>query len=118
MGGELLQPSHNLCGSPLGLLQQLNIFLVLGALELDTVLQKGSHESRIEGWNLLLRCAGHVSLDVTQDLVGGLLGCEHTLLARVESFIKQHPQILLLRFDLKLLSAQLVFLLEIALVKV
>ena len=55
---------------------------------------------------------------MTQDLLGGFLGCARTLLAHVESFINQHLQILLLRFDLKLFSAQPVFLLGIALVKV
>ena len=36
--GEVLQPSDRLCGPPLDPLQQLHIFPVLGALDLDTVL--------------------------------------------------------------------------------
>ena len=44
-------------------------------------------------------------LDEAQDMVG-LLGCKHTLLAHIESFINQHPQILLLRAALKPFSAQ------------
>ena len=34
--GKVLQLSDHLCGPPLDLLQQLNVLLVLGALELDT----------------------------------------------------------------------------------
>ena len=37
--GEVLQPSRCLCDPPLDLLQQLHVFLVLGAPGLDTVLQ-------------------------------------------------------------------------------
>lgn len=38
--GEVLQPFDNLCGRPMDLLQQLYIFLVLGAQDMDSVLQK------------------------------------------------------------------------------
>ena len=37
--GEVLQPSDHLHGPPLEPLQQLHVFLVLGALDLDTVVQ-------------------------------------------------------------------------------
>ena len=47
--GEVLQPSDHLHGPPLDPLQQLHVLLVLGAPELDAVLQVGSHESRVEG---------------------------------------------------------------------
>jgi len=42
---EVLQHSDHLCGPPLDLLQQLHVFLVLGAPELDAVLQVGSMQS-------------------------------------------------------------------------
>jgi len=51
--GEELQPYNHLRGLPLDLLQQLQVLLPLGALELDAVLQLGSHESSIEGQNHL-----------------------------------------------------------------
>ena len=82
---EVLQPSDHLCG-PLDLLQQLHVFFVLWAPELDTVLQVGSHKSGVEGQNHVLRPAGHTSFAVTQATVG-LLGCKHILLAHVESSI-------------------------------
>ena len=78
----------------------------------------GSHESRVEGQNHLpLPAAGHTSLDATQDIVG-LLGCKHTLLAHVESFINQHPQILLLRAAPKPFSVQPVSVLGVTLTQV
>ena len=49
--GEVLQPSDQLHGPPLHPLQQLHVLLVLGAPELDALLQVGSHESRVEGQN-------------------------------------------------------------------
>ena len=56
--GEVLQPSDQLHGPPLDLLQRLHVLLVLGAPELDAVLQVRSHESRAEGHNHLPRPAG------------------------------------------------------------
>ena len=97
-------PSSSLKLFPLDLLQQLGGLIVLVVLELDTVLQVGSHESRIEGQNHLPLPGGYTALDATQDMVGHL-GCRSTLLAHVESFISQHPQILLLRAALKALNA-------------
>ncbi|KAK4813670.1 hypothetical protein QYF61_017637, partial [Mycteria americana] len=47
--GEVLQPSHHLRGPPLDSLQQVHVLLMLGAPELDTVLQVGSHKSGVEG---------------------------------------------------------------------
>ena len=46
--GEVLQPPDHLSGPPLDSLQQLPVFLVLGAPDLDTVLQMGPHEGRVE----------------------------------------------------------------------
>jgi len=72
-----------------------------------------SHKSGVEGQNRLPRPAAHAALDAAQDTVG-LLGWKHTLLARVESFINQHSQILLLRAALKPFSTQPVSLLGIS----
>jgi len=69
----------------------------------------GTHESRVEGLNLLPQLAGHATLDTV-----GLLGRKRTLLAHVESVINQHPQILLFRTALKPFSIQLVCVLGIA----
>ncbi|KAK4810201.1 hypothetical protein QYF61_011795 [Mycteria americana] len=94
--GEVFQPSDHFCGPPLDPLQQVHVFPVLRAPELDTVLQVGSHQSRVEGQNHLLQPAGHAAFDAAQDMVG-FLGCECTLLAHVQLFIHQYPQVLLCR---------------------
>ncbi|KAK4827897.1 hypothetical protein QYF61_022320 [Mycteria americana] len=65
--GEVLQPSDLFCSPPLDLLQQVHVFPVLRAPELDAIFQ---------------------------DMVG-LLGCERTLLAHAQLFIHQYPQVLL-----------------------
>jgi len=78
---------------------------MLGAPELDAILQVGSHESRVKGRNPLPRPTGHPSLDAAHDTVG-FLGCRCTLLAHVELLIHQYPQVLLLRAALEPLSAQ------------
>ncbi|KAK4821804.1 hypothetical protein QYF61_003833 [Mycteria americana] len=53
--GEVLQPSDHLCGPPLDLLRQVHVRLLLGAPELNAVLQGGSRkeQSRVEGQNHL-----------------------------------------------------------------
>ena len=56
----------------------------------------GSHKSRAEGGNPLPSAAGHPSVDAAQDAVA-LLDFKHSLLAHVELFIYQNPQVLLLR---------------------
>ncbi|KAK4819021.1 hypothetical protein QYF61_024137 [Mycteria americana] len=94
--GEVFHPSDHSCGPPLDLLQQVHVFPVLRTPELDAVLQVGSHQSRVEGQNHLPQPAGHASFDAAQDMVG-LLGCEHTLLAHVQLFIHQYPQVLFCR---------------------
>jgi len=53
--GEMLQPSDHFCSPPLDLLQQVHVFPVLRAPELDTGLQVGSHQSRVEEQNHLSR---------------------------------------------------------------
>ncbi|KAK4821092.1 hypothetical protein QYF61_013420 [Mycteria americana] len=84
--GEVLQPSDHLRGPPLDSLQQLHVLLMLGAPELNTVLQ---------------------------DTVG-FLGCKCTLPGHVELLINQHPQVILLRAALNPFSTQPVFVLGIA----
>jgi len=76
--------------------QQVHVCPELTAPELDAGLQVGSHQSRVEGQNHLPRPAGHSSFDAAQTTVG-LLGCERTLLAHVQLFIHQYPQVLLSR---------------------
>lgn len=49
--GEMLQSSDLHHGSPLGLLQEVNVLSVLGSPELDAVFQMGSHESMAEAQN-------------------------------------------------------------------
>ena len=56
---EVLQPSDHVHGPPLDPLQQLHIFPVLGAPDLDTVLQMGPYEDRAERDNHLPVPAGH-----------------------------------------------------------
>ncbi|KAK4831174.1 LOW QUALITY PROTEIN: hypothetical protein QYF61_015644 [Mycteria americana] len=94
--GEVLQPSDHFHGPPLDPLQQLHVFPLLRAPELDTVLQMSSHQSRGEGQNHLPGPAGHSSFDAAQDTVG-LRGCKHTLLAHVQLFVHQYPQVLFRR---------------------
>jgi len=69
--------------APLDPLQQVHVFPVLRAPELDTGLQVGSHQSRAEEQNHLPLPAGHAFLDAAQDTVG-LLGCKCTLRGHVE----------------------------------
>ena len=52
--GEVLQPCDNPHGSPLDLLQQLHMLLVLGTPGLNTVLQMGPWQGRTEGDSLSL----------------------------------------------------------------
>ena len=51
--GEALQPSDHFHGHPLDSIQQLHILLVLGAPDLDAVLQVGLHKGRADGDNTL-----------------------------------------------------------------
>ena len=114
--GEVLHLSDHFCGLSLDLLQQLHVFSLLRAPELDTVLQVGSQQREVEGQNHLSQPAGH-AFDAAQDTVG-LLDCERTLLGHVELLINQHPQVLLLRVALNPFSAQPVVVLVIALTHV
>ncbi|KAK4830254.1 hypothetical protein QYF61_009321 [Mycteria americana] len=112
--GEVSHPSDHFRGPPLDLLQQVHVFPVLRAPELDAVLQVGSYQSRVEGQNHLPQPAGHTSFDAAQDTVG-LLGCKRTLLAHVQLFIHQYPQVLLCKADLNPFIPQPVLISEVAL---
>ena len=59
--GEVLQPSDQLFGLPLDLLQQLHILLVLGAPGLDALFWMQPPKGRIEGDNSLPVPAGYLS---------------------------------------------------------
>ena len=61
---------------------------MLGAPDLDAVLEMGPHEGRVEGSNHLP--ADHTSFDAAQDIVG-LPGYKCTLLASVQLFVNQGP---------------------------
>ncbi|KAK4820289.1 hypothetical protein QYF61_022859 [Mycteria americana] len=87
---EVLQPSDHFHGPPLDSLQQLHVLLVLRAPELDAELQ---------------------------DMVG-LLGCECTLLACVQLFVHQYPQVLFHRAALDRIIPQPVLKPRIALTQV
>ena len=86
---------------------------MLGAPELNIVLQVGSHESRAEGDSHLPHPAGHAAFGAAQDMVG-FLGCKCTLLVHVKRFVNHHPQVLLLRAVLNPSSALPVFVLGVA----
>ena len=101
--GVVLKPSDYLYGPPLHPLQQLHILLVLGAPELEAVLQGGVLQEQSRAAESPPLTAVHASLDATQYTVG-LLGCKHALPAHIESFINRHLQILL-RAALKTFSA-------------
>jgi len=59
--GEVLQPSDQLFGLPLDLLQQLHILLVPGAPGLDVLFWMQPPKGRIEGDNSLPVPAGYPS---------------------------------------------------------
>ncbi|KAK4823178.1 hypothetical protein QYF61_027082 [Mycteria americana] len=115
--GEVFHLSDHFCGPPLDLLQQVHVFPVLRAPELDAVLQVGSHQNRAEGQNHLPRPAGRASFDAAQDTVG-LLGCECPLPAHVQLFIHQYSQALLHRAALNPFIPQPVLILGVALTQV
>ena len=60
--------------------------------ELDTVLQVGSHQSGAEWQNHLPRHVRKTSCYAAQNTVG-FLACKCTLLAHVQLFIHQYPQV-------------------------
>jgi len=108
---EQPQPSAHFCGPPLDPLQQLRVFPVLRAPELDAGLQVGSQQSR-GAESPLLTCWPRFFL-CTQDTVG-LLGCEHILSAHAQLFIPQYPQVLLSRAALSPFVSQPVLIAGVA----
>ncbi|KAK4832392.1 hypothetical protein QYF61_022247 [Mycteria americana] len=110
--GEVFHFSDHFCGPPLDPLQQVRVLLMLGAPELNAVLQAGSHESGVEGQNHLPQPAGH-ACHAVQDMIC-LPGCERTLSAHVQLFIHQYPQVFLHRAALNPFIPQPVFVLGIA----
>ena len=76
--GEGFYPLDHFCGPPLDPLQQVHVFPVQRALELEAGLQVGFHQSRVEGQNHLPQPAGHASFGAAQDAVC-FLGCKHAL---------------------------------------
>ena len=80
----------DLHGPPLDSLQQLDIFPVLRASDLNAVLQIEPHKGRVEEDNDLLHPAGYLSSGGTQYTIG-LPGCKCTLLAPVKYFTNQNP---------------------------
>ena len=97
-------------GPPLDLLQWVPVLLVLGASELNAVLQITSHQRRVKGDNNLPQLAGHAVFEVAQDMAG-FLGCKHISLAHAEGFclfvflVNQQPRILPLRAAFKPVSS-------------
>ncbi|PKU45367.1 hypothetical protein llap_4311 [Limosa lapponica baueri] len=72
--GDMLQPSDHLCGPPLDLFQQVHVLLMLGAPELDAVLQ---------GCSRSIVCPASVfgiALTQVQDLALGLVELSEVLL--------------------------------------
>jgi len=59
-----------------------------------------SQQSGAEGQNPFTCPAGHAACDAAQDMIGFLV-CGHALLAHVQLFICQYPQVLLARAALK-----------------
>ncbi|KAK4828525.1 hypothetical protein QYF61_026947 [Mycteria americana] len=128
--GEVFHPSDHFCGPPLDLLQQVHVFPVLRAPELDAVLQVqdlafGLVEAHEVHTGPLLELVqvpldGILSLrrvncttQLAQDTVG-FRGCEGTLLAHVQLFIHQYPQVLLCRAALNPFIPQPVLILGVA----
>jgi len=67
------------------------IFLEVGSPELDTALQMGPHQGRVEGEENLPWPAAHTPLDAPQDPVS-FLGSQGTLLAHGQPVVPQHSQ--------------------------
>ena len=96
--------SQERCSSPLIILMALlwthssssTSFLYWGSPDLDAILQTGPHKERTKGDNPLPLPAGHHSFDAAQNTFG-CLGCKRTLLAHVQLFIHQDPQVLIHR---------------------
>ena len=83
--GEMLQSPPHPHSPALGSLQYLLIFLQLGSPALDTGLQMGPHQGRVDGEENLPRPAGHTPLDAPQDPIG-LLGIMVKIIQKLELY--------------------------------
>lgn len=90
---------------------------MLGTADLDIVLHMRSHKCRVEGDSDFPHPADHLSFDAAQDTFG-ILVYKYRLLAYVQLFIHQEPQILLWRADLNKFFCQFVRVSRIALTQV
>ena len=90
---------------------------MLGAPDLDAVVQTGLHEGRAKGDNHLPHSAGHPSFEAAQDTVG-LPYCKHTLLAHTQLSAYQNPEDLLQRAVLNEFFSQSVLMFGIAMTQV
>ena len=82
------------CGPLLDTLQQLCIIPGLWTPGLHTVLQMGLMRAESRGREPHPSPCCHLSVGAAQD-TAGLLGCKYILLAHVQFFIYQNPQVLL-----------------------
>ena len=91
--GEVFHPLDHFCGPPLDTLQQVRVSPVLRTPPRDAVLQGRSHQCRVGGQDHLPRPTGCPFFDAAKGMAD-FLGCEGTLLARVQLAIHQYPEIL------------------------
>lgn len=97
----MLQTSDPLRDPSLDPFQKVHV-LVLGAPELNAVLEVGGHVSRTDN-NHFTWPSGHISFEAAHDTVD-FVGCKHALLDNVKVPIHQHPQVIILRATLKKLN--------------
>ncbi|KAK4811102.1 hypothetical protein QYF61_016388 [Mycteria americana] len=90
----LLQTLHQLRCPSLDTLQHLNVPLVVGGPNQNTVFKVRHHQCRVQGHNHFPSPAGHAIFDTSQDAIG-FLGRLGTLLAHIQAAVNQHPQVLL-----------------------
>ncbi|XP_075596540.1 protein shortage in chiasmata 1 ortholog [Balearica regulorum gibbericeps] len=97
--GEVLQPSDHLHVPPLGSLQQVHVFLVLGTPELDAVLQiliitrMDSEREKAALIHTLSSVEGLKSIDLNSEKKGTLLGCKDIISNRYSCIIVHNQQI-------------------------
>ena len=84
----MLQPSDNLHGSSLDLLQQFHTFCFGAPRSGCSILNLRPQKCRVDGDKHLPHPPGHLSFDGAQNTVG-LLSCECMLLANVMIFIHE-----------------------------
>ncbi|KAK4826388.1 hypothetical protein QYF61_008059, partial [Mycteria americana] len=89
----LLQTLHQLRCPSLDTLQHLNVSLVVGGPNLNTVFKMRPPQCRVQGHDHFPTPAGHTISDTSQDAVG-FLGHLGTLPAHVQVTVNQHSQVL------------------------